>query len=52
MSVVPFEAQAAGGAYTIKWYATDPALNKGPYLPTYEKLIPTRGDILPLPSEP
>jgi uncharacterized repeat protein (TIGR01451 family) len=40
MGVVPFEAQAAGGSYTLNWYAADPALNTGPYLPTYEKLTP------------
>jgi uncharacterized repeat protein (TIGR01451 family) len=50
MSVVPFEARAAGGAYTLKWYAADPTVNHAPYLPTYQKLIPARGDILPLPS--
>jgi hypothetical protein len=27
-------AQAAGGAYSIKWYAADPAVNRAPYLPT------------------
>ncbi len=47
MSIVPFEAQAAGGAYTLKWYAADPALNNAPYLPTYAKLTPA---FTPLPS--
>ncbi|AKB17558.1 hypothetical protein MSWHS_0695 [Methanosarcina sp. WWM596] len=40
MSIVPFEAQAASGSYTLKWYAADPSLNSAPYLPTYEKLTP------------
>lgn len=31
---------AAGGAYTIKWYAADPAVNSAPYLPTYAKVTP------------
>ncbi|MDO9212310.1 MAG: Calx-beta domain-containing protein [Methylococcales bacterium] len=30
----------SGGSYTIKWYAADPAVNKAPFLPTYEKLTP------------
>src|SRR5512133_1065909 len=42
ISAVPFEAQAAGGAYTLKWYAADPAINKAPYLPTYAKLTPSQ----------
>ncbi|MFZ2499074.1 DUF11 domain-containing protein, partial [Methanosarcina sp.] len=42
MSVVPFEAQAAGGAYTLKWYAADPSLNSGSYSPTYAKLTPAQ----------
>ena len=40
MSIVPFEAQASGGSYTLKWYAADPSLNNAPYLPTYTKLTP------------
>ncbi|NOR49079.1 MAG: DUF11 domain-containing protein, partial [Methanosarcinaceae archaeon] len=40
LSLMPLEAQAEGGAYTIKWYAADPALNKAPYLPTYDKQPP------------
>jgi uncharacterized repeat protein (TIGR01451 family) len=40
MSIVPFEAQASGGSYTLKWYAADPSLNNAPYLPTYIKLTP------------
>jgi hypothetical protein len=32
ISVVPFDAQAAGSDYTLKWYAADPAVNRGPYL--------------------
>lgn len=31
----------AGGAYTIKWYAADPAVNRAPYLPTYRKQPPS-----------
>lgn len=27
-----------GGAYIIKWFAADPAVNKAPYLPTYDKI--------------
>lgn len=42
MSIVPFEAQAAGGSYTLKWYAADPSLNNAPYLPTYAKLTPAQ----------
>jgi len=30
----------AAGAYTVKWYAADPAVNRGPYLPTYDKKLP------------
>ncbi|MGB9928047.1 MAG: DUF7507 domain-containing protein, partial [Methanosarcina sp.] len=38
--VVPFEAQASGGSYTLKWYSADPSLNSGSYSPTYAKLTP------------
>ncbi|SHJ06539.1 conserved repeat domain-containing protein [Dethiosulfatibacter aminovorans DSM 17477] len=31
---------AAGGAYTLDWTAADPAEDKGPYSPTYEKVPP------------
>ncbi len=31
----------SAGSYTLKWYASDPAIDKAPYLPTYEKLSPT-----------
>src|SRR5690348_14769118 len=34
-------AQAAGGAYNLKWYAADPALNTGTFLPTYAKIPPS-----------
>ncbi len=38
-----------GGAYSIKWSAADPELNRAPYLPTYAKLTP--GSLLcPTPS--
>jgi hypothetical protein len=30
----------SGGAYSLKWIAADPALNKAPYLPTYAKITP------------
>jgi uncharacterized repeat protein (TIGR01451 family) len=40
LSIVPYEAQASGGAYKIWIFAADPSLNKGSYLPTYEKLTP------------
>ncbi|WP_321420770.1 hypothetical protein [uncultured Methanomethylovorans sp.] len=40
LSVAPVEVQAAGGAYTLKWYAADPAVNRAPYLPTYMKYTP------------
>lgn len=40
LSVVPMEAQAAAGSYSLKWTAADPAVNKAPYLPTYAKLTP------------
>ena len=30
----------SGGAYSLKWLAADPALNKAPYLPTYTKITP------------
>ena len=30
----------SAGSYTLKWYASDPAIDKAPYLPTYEKLSP------------
>jgi uncharacterized repeat protein (TIGR01451 family) len=30
----------SGGAYSLKWMAADPALNKAPYLPTYAKITP------------
>ena len=42
LSIVPFEAQAAGGAYSLKWYSADPSLNSSPYLPTYAKLTPSQ----------
>ncbi|WP_394697739.1 beta strand repeat-containing protein [uncultured Methanomethylovorans sp.] len=38
---MPFEAQAAGGSYTIKWYGADPTVNHGLYLPTYTKMLPS-----------
>jgi len=41
VSFVPV-ASASGGAYTLKWYAADPAVNKAPYLPAYEKLTPSQ----------
>ena len=31
----------SGGSYSIKWYAADPAVDSGPYLPTYTKISPT-----------
>src|SRR5437868_14602062 len=34
-------ANAAGGAYNLKWYAADPAVNSGTFLPTYAKLPPS-----------
>ena len=40
LSVVPMEAQASAGSYSLKWTAADPAVNKAPYLPTYAKLTP------------
>ena len=40
LSVVPFEAHAAGGSYDLKWYAADPTVNNAPYLPTYAKITP------------
>jgi hypothetical protein len=30
----------SGGAYSLKWIAADPALDKAPYLPTYSKITP------------
>jgi len=42
ISAVPFEAQAAGGAYTLKWYSADPEVNRAPYTPTYAKLTPNQ----------
>ncbi|MDB5278840.1 MAG: hypothetical protein JWR61_3795 [Ferruginibacter sp.] len=30
----------AGGSYSLKWVAADPAMNTGPYQPTYQKLAP------------
>jgi uncharacterized repeat protein (TIGR01451 family) len=33
-------ADAAGGAYSLKWAAADPAKNSGPYQPTYDKETP------------
>ena len=42
LSIAPFEAQAAGGAYTLKWYSADPSLDSSPYLPTYAKLTPAQ----------
>jgi uncharacterized repeat protein (TIGR01451 family) len=30
----------SGGSYSISWLAADPALNRGPLAPTYEKLTP------------
>lgn len=41
VSAMPFEAQASGGSYTLNWRAADPAINTGPYLPTYTKLTPS-----------
>ncbi|HEX2915372.1 MAG TPA: DUF11 domain-containing protein, partial [Chloroflexia bacterium] len=35
-------ASAAGGAYSLKWYAADPAVNRAPYLPTYTKTQPSQ----------
>ncbi|MDD3504453.1 MAG: Cna B-type domain-containing protein, partial [Eubacteriales bacterium] len=37
---LPQMSLADSGAYSIKFYASDPALNKGPYSPTYEKMSP------------
>lgn len=37
---LPQLAMAAGGSYSISFYASDPAVNKGSYQPTYEKLTP------------
>lgn len=34
------DAEAAGSAYTLKWAAADPAVNFGPYQPTYDKETP------------
>ncbi|MDI9394256.1 MAG: DUF11 domain-containing protein, partial [Euryarchaeota archaeon] len=42
MGTVPFEAQASRGSYALKWYASDPSVNRAPYLPTYEKLTPAQ----------
>src|SRR5690348_6383130 len=39
MAIQP--AFAAGGAYTFKWTAADPAVNIAPYLPTYKKQPPS-----------
>jgi uncharacterized repeat protein (TIGR01451 family) len=30
----------SAGSYTLKWYASDPAVGRAPYLPTYGKLSP------------
>jgi uncharacterized repeat protein (TIGR01451 family) len=30
----------SAGSYTLKWYAADPDVNSGPFLPTYDKLEP------------
>jgi len=30
----------AGGSYTFTWRAADPAIDKGSYLPTYDKITP------------
>ena len=38
---LPGRVSAVGGAYSIKFYAADPAVNDAPYLPTYEKLTPS-----------
>ena len=35
-------AMAAGGAYTIKFYAADPSISHAPYLPTYAKKMPAQ----------
>jgi hypothetical protein len=40
LSAMPFEAQAVGGSYKFQWYAADPAVNHGTYLPTYIKYTP------------
>jgi uncharacterized repeat protein (TIGR01451 family) len=40
LTLVPVEAQASGSVYKLWWYAADPSLNTGSYLPTYEKLTP------------
>ncbi len=40
LSAMPLEVQAAAGSYSLKWYAADPEVNKGPYLPTYAKITP------------
>jgi uncharacterized repeat protein (TIGR01451 family) len=37
----PGETIKDGGSYSLKWLAADPALNKLPYLPTYNKLKPS-----------
>ena len=39
-AVAASAAWATGGSYTIKWNAADPALNRGPFLPTYAKVYP------------
>ena len=40
LSVAPIQAQAVGNSYDLVWRAADPAVNNGPYLPTYAKITP------------